>query len=39
MSRTEAAQCIGKIFAYLGCGKPELARSWALKLIDWLRTI
>ena len=39
MDRAEAAQAIGKIFAYLACGKAELARPWARKLITWLETL
>ena len=39
MDRAEAAQAIGKIFAYLACGKPDLAHVWARKLIAWLETL
>ena len=39
MDRTEVARAIAKVFAYLGCGKPELARPWADKIINWLQSI
>jgi len=39
MSRSEAAQAIAKVFAYLACGKIEAARDWASRLIRWLETI
>ena len=39
MDRTEVARCVGKIFAYLGCGQREQARQWARKLIAYLQTI
>jgi hypothetical protein len=39
MTRNEAAQALGKVFAYLACGREDLAREWATKLIDWLSTI
>ena len=39
MDRSEVARAIGKIFAYLACGKREMAREWAKKLIAFLETI
>ena len=39
LNREEAFRAIAKVFAYLNCGKPEKAREWALKLIEWLETI
>jgi hypothetical protein len=35
MDRTEAARAWAKVLAYIACGKPELARPWALKLVQW----
>lgn len=39
MDRTQAAQALGKVFAYLACGKTHDAQLWARKLIVWLEGI
>ncbi len=39
MTRSEVAQAVAKVFAFLGCGKVDEARAWARKLIEWLETI
>ena len=39
MTHREAMQAVAKVLAYLACGKRELAREWAVKLISWLEGI
>lgn len=39
MDRAEASRQLGRVFAYLACGKPDKAREAAAKLIDWLGTL
>ncbi len=39
MDRREASQAIGKVFSYLACGRRDLAREWAARLIAWLQTV
>lgn len=39
MTREEASRAIAKVFAYLACSKPELARPFARRLIAWLESI
>lgn len=35
MDRVEAARAWAKVLAYIGCGKPQLAKPWAEALIKW----
>jgi hypothetical protein len=35
MDRVEAARAWAKVLAYIACGKPDLARPWAEKLLAW----
>jgi hypothetical protein len=37
VDKSEAARCWAKVLAYIACGKPELARPWAARLLDWWR--
>ena len=39
MDRNEATRALAKVFAYLACGKPAEARTWAQVLIEWLESI
>jgi hypothetical protein len=39
MTREAASRALGKVLAYLACGKPQLARPFAQQLIAWLQTI
>jgi hypothetical protein len=39
MDRIEASRALGKVLAYLACGKPQLARPFAQQLIAWLQSI
>jgi hypothetical protein len=39
MDRIEASRALGKVFAYLACGKPDKARPFARQLIEWLQSI
>ena len=36
IDRTEAARCLAKAIAYIGCGKPDEARVWVMKLLGVL---
>jgi hypothetical protein len=39
MDRADATRAIAKVFAYLACGKRDMAREWARILIAWLETV
>jgi hypothetical protein len=37
MDRTEASRALGKVLAFLACGRREKAREWAGILVSMLR--
>ena len=37
MDHSEAMRATAKVLAYSRVGKPEMAKVWAKKLIDWLK--
>jgi hypothetical protein len=39
MDRIEASRALARVFAYLGCGHIDRARTAAQPLIEWLRSL